>query len=423
MTTTGGGPPSTHGEDTGSDGGAGPRPGPTSSGATRRDPEPADPTTPGPIEPDPSTPDLPGPTEPDPTEPDPTRPDPTRPDLSRPDPTGPVAALPDLPPLPAGGPPPPFWPVPGPGPWANSWPPAAPSPWQRPGTPAAPGPTGGADPGATAQWPGRPRDGSGHPAPWPQAYWGPPTGPGPGSGPWAGGSGPQPWGGPYDPPLPAPPRRSRRTLVTLLLVGALALVGLGVGVVLLIGELRPGGSANLADIRTDTLTYGAPEEWIRDDTPLNDSLGLQYAGVARAPGYDCGGGSYLRGLVASSVLPGAHPADAVATTIASTLATDYYTQGDGATPTVTLGPTRTVDVSGTPSTLAEADVETTVGDGCLATSGVVLVLAVPITGADGTEAVALLVVNGDTAGGPDTTPAVERSVLDAIVASARLTAI
>jgi hypothetical protein len=76
---------------------------------------------------------------------------------------------------------------------------------------------------------------------------------------------------------------------------------------------------------------------------------------------------------------------------------------------------RPVDVGGTPGQLAEVTVTTPVDDGCLATGGTILVLAVPAAGGS-----SVLVVNGDTAGGPvDAPPVPPRGVLDAMIASAR----
>jgi hypothetical protein len=205
-------------------------------------------------------------------------------------------------------------------------------------------------------------------------------------------------------------------------VGALVVAALGVGAVLLARSLRGGAAANLVEIRTDALTYGVPADWTPRDTPLNDSLGVVSTGIALAPGYDCGGGSYLRGLVGGSELPGGLTPDSVAPQAAEQLATEFYTLPDGSEPAVTLAPSRTVDVGGVESVLSEATARTAGDDGCLATSGTVLVLAVPTTAKGGGDAVELLVVNGDTAGGPDATPVLDRATLDAIVASVRPTA-
>jgi hypothetical protein len=69
----------------------------------------------------------------------------------------------------------------------------------------------------------------------------------------------------------------------------------------------------------------------------------------------------------------------------------------------------------------EATVTVPVDDGCLATGGTILVLAVPTTGDGGVPGTAVLVVNGDTVGGPASAPPVpDRAALDAMVASARL---
>lgn len=207
--------------------------------------------------------------------------------------------------------------------------------------------------------------------------------------------------------------------MALLVVGAVVLAGLTGGAILLIGSLRQDRAADLATVRTDFLTYGVPADWARDGEPLDNPLGLEFTGVARGTPYECGGRSYLRGVVASALLPAAPPPSAVATGAARLLASSYYTGRDETPADVTVGAPRTVDVGGIEGTVVEATARAASDDGCLATDGVVLVLAVPVTGPRGERATALLVVNGDTAGGPQSPPMPARATLDAVVASAR----
>lgn len=206
--------------------------------------------------------------------------------------------------------------------------------------------------------------------------------------------------------------------MALLLVGTMIVAGLGVGTYLLIGTAGPGREqVALTTIRTGTLSYDVPAEWMQGDEPLDSSLGLDFAGVARGPAYECGGQSFLRGVVASTVVSSPVPAESVASTTARVLAAEYYVQRDGAAPAVAVGPARSIDVGGVPASLVEATAVTGTDDGCLATDGVVKVLAVPL----GSDGVAVLVVNGDVAGGPaGAPPNPDPATLDAIVASARL---
>ncbi|MBW0119611.1 hypothetical protein I4J48_30655, partial [Pseudonocardia sp. KRD-169] len=266
--------------------------------------------------------------------------------------------------------------------------------------------------------PGAPAWGSDRPG-WDtgQQAWGPPTQVG---APWAPGQ--QVWGGPgWGPPAPPPPRRGR--LVTLIAVGVFLLAALGVGGYFLIDLTSSGGATVPADFRritTSTLTYAVPPDW-SDSPDAGSVLGAPLEGRADAPGYLCGENQYFRGIIASSFVPGERPADAVATAFARETGSSYYRSSDGGTPDVQVSAPRPFEAGGVPGQLVEATSRTPTDDGCLATAGTVLLLALPTTGPDGSPGTAVLIVNGDTAGGPaDAPPLADRATLDAVLASARL---
>lgn len=242
---------------------------------------------------------------------------------------------------------------------------------------------------------------------------------------------------PTQPPVPAhkaghggeapsrttrPPGRGR--LLALIAVGAVVLVGLGVGSLLLFGAPRTGAVTDrTAVVRTGALEYTVPADWTQGGAPLSSPFGFDFSGVVRAPAYDCAGRSLVRGIAASAVLPSTVSAASI-TGLTQVLAEALYTPPDGTRPTVAVGSARNVDVGGIQGRLIEATARTSTDDRCLASEGTVLVLAVPAIGPDGRQILALLVVNGDRAGGPIAAPPTPtRATLDAIVASARVAGI
>jgi hypothetical protein len=209
-------------------------------------------------------------------------------------------------------------------------------------------------------------------------------------------------------------------VVALVLVGLLVLAGLGVGAFLLVrattgGGTGPGGApAALRDVTAAGLTFGVPLDWAPDPSPQVTIAGLPVEGAHTGPGYECGGQPYLRGFTAALRVGLELPPDLTAEQLAQLAGTSFYTPGDGTPADVRVSDARAVDIGGVQGQLAEATV-TVPDDGCLATGGTVLVLAVPVAG--GTS---VLVVNGDTTGGPpDAPPVPARATLDAMVASAR----
>lgn len=287
--------------------------------------------------------------------------------------------------------------------------------------------TGGYHPGygqPTGGHPGQPTGGYPPYGATGQQWAGPPTGWGPDPGGWAG--------------PPPPPRPDRGRLVALLVIGAIVLAGLGVGTFLLVRTATSGGSGPVASpqatatpvelrtVRTSAFTFDVPLDW-QPTTNTNPSvfLGVTFEGVTVAPGYDCGGNNgYSRGIVSSAFVAGERPAASVASTFGQEIGRQYYTTSAGLAPTVTLSGARPVDVGGVEGQLVEATIRAAADDGCLAVGGVILLVAVPTTGPGGAPGTALLVVNGDTEGGPATAPPnPDRAVLDAIVDGARLTGI
>jgi hypothetical protein len=198
------------------------------------------------------------------------------------------------------------------------------------------------------------------------------------------------------------------------LVGLLVLGGLGVGAFLLVRTTTAERAVALRDATGAGLTFGVPADWTPETDPEAPVAGLPVEGAHYGPRYECGGRTYFRGIAAALAAPG--PAsDVVVQELARLAGTSFYSSAGGAPAQVLVGPPRTVDVGGTPGQLTEATITTAADDGCLATGGTLLLLAVPVS--SGTS---VLLVNGDTTGGPpDAPPAPARATLDAMVASAR----
>jgi len=287
--------------------------------------------------------------------------------------------------------------------------------------PSPGGQPGWAPPGGEAGWapPGR------------QPGWAPPGAP-PGwapAGAYPGGSPTQDGGpawGPQQPPWGGPPQRRNGGLIALVVVGVLVLAGLGVGAYLLVNTTSSAAPAVPADFRTvttPTLIYAVPPGWL-DSANVLSLLGAPLEGRADAPGYTCADAPYFRGLAASTFVTGERPAGSVATALAREAGRAFYQSATGAAPDVEVSAPRPFDVAGAEGQLVEATARTPVDDGCLATTGTVLLLAVSTTGPEGARGTAVLLVNGDTAGGPPSAPPLpDRATLDAVLASARLPSI
>ncbi len=216
-----------------------------------------------------------------------------------------------------------------------------------------------------------------------------------------------------------------------MLVGALVLAGLGVGAFLLVRATQgpgttdgPGAVAGPGvpavpvppDFRQVTaagLTWSVPPDWT-PGTPGGSVAGVPLEGVFNGAPYECGGNPYLRGFTAVALVGAGVPPATAATQVAQEAGASFYQPTDGVPADVSTTAPRAVDAGGAPAQLVEATVRVS-DDGCLATGGVLLVLAVPVA-----EGTAVLVVNGDTDGGPASAPPVpDRATLDAMIASAR----
>jgi hypothetical protein len=203
------------------------------------------------------------------------------------------------------------------------------------------------------------------------------------------------------------------------------LAGLGVGTFLLVrtatttGTDGPTVPADFRTVATSALTFAVPPGWEDSiDSAPTLVLGAELAGLTYGPAYPCGGGTYFRGVVGAAFVEGERPPAAVAETFGRETGRRFY--GSAGEPDVALSAPRPVDVGGTTGQLVEATITVPIDDGCLATGGTILVLAVPTSGG-GAPGTAVLVVNGDTVGGPTSAPPIpDRTALDAMIASARL---
>jgi hypothetical protein len=175
-------------------------------------------------------------------------------------------------------------------------------------------------------------------------------------------------------------------------------------------------------LTTPFLSYAPPAGWSAPPPDLGagtDAPAL--TGVVHGPGYECGGQSFLRGFAAAALLPTAAevgPAE-LAERLARWFAATSYAAPGGAPPDVSVAPPRPVPVDGPGGTVAGTVVEVSVqmpaGPAGCSAGGTVLALGAPVSGG-----AALLLVAGDSAGGPTEPAAPDRSTLDAVLASVRL---
>ncbi len=231
------------------------------------------------------------------------------------------------------------------------------------------------------------------------------------------------------------PSRGRRRLgVILVIIGLLSLVTGAVslaarhagnqqvtGQPVVDGPPSPGPHPDWTTLFNPTsgLSYQMPSTgWHTQDTA--GQLGqVQLSQGGYFNPYTCGNPAkgYQRGALGSGSAPKADPT-VLATTLATTAATNYYTPpGSTASPMLTVsGPEpvqRTLPDGDTVDGIqveAIADQQT---DPCLASEGEVLVLVLALPDRD-----AVLVVNGDTEGGPATPPPATADDLQAILDTA-----
>ncbi len=177
-------------------------------------------------------------------------------------------------------------------------------------------------------------------------------------------------------------------------------------------------------VSTPFLSYTPPAGWAAGAggtaAPL-DAPSL--TGTVRGPGYDCGGRPRVRGFATAALLPadaspGSGPADR-AERLARWFAAASYPTAGGAAPEVTVAPHRPLRVAGpdgpVDATVVEVTARAGAGADCAAGGGTVLALAAPVSGG-----AALLIVAGDTDGGPAEPAPPGRAALDAALASVRL---
>ena len=177
-------------------------------------------------------------------------------------------------------------------------------------------------------------------------------------------------------------------------------------------------------VSTPFLSYTAPAGWTADPVATSAPLDAPaLTGTVHGAGYDCGGEAHVRGYAAAALLPadtsaGSGPADR-AERLARWFATASYATADGAPPAVTVTPPRPVRVAGpdgpVDATVSEVTAQAAGIDGCVPPGGTVLALAAPVSGG-----AALLLVAGDTGGGPAEPAPPDRATLDAVLASVRL---
>jgi len=189
---------------------------------------------------------------------------------------------------------------------------------------------------------------------------------------------------------------------------------LGAGVWLVTRALGPSVPAGFRAVDTPYLTYAVPADWVPVDGEATRILGVTFTGGADGPQYTCRGDVYRRGLATAALVQTGEDPVAVARRFAGELGRSLYTDSARHTPRVTLADPREVHVGGATGAVVQSSATTTADDGCLATAGVVSVLAVPVAGG-GT---AVLVANTDTGGGPADVPLPAADTVDAIVGSA-----
>lgn len=210
------------------------------------------------------------------------------------------------------------------------------------------------------------------------------------------------------------PQRPGRVSTLLAVLALLVVVGLVIAFIVVNGADRPiagqpvASSGNQSDDNLTTLrnpasglSYQIPPALWTPQTDDGTDGPVDLRNGARRTAYTCGtpGQMYVRGELGSGTAPAAGPGQ-VATALAYTAASQYYATGS-TNPQVNLDPAQTV-TRRTPSgrTVDGAVVRaiaTQSADKCLAARGEVLVLVLQLANAD-----AVLMVNGDLAGGPAT---------------------
>ena len=188
--------------------------------------------------------------------------------------------------------------------------------------------------------------------------------------------------------------------------------------------VRAGHSSRTAGttLTTPFLSYTPPAGWSAPPPDLGTGADAPaLTGVVHGPGYECGGEAPEEAPAAAALLPTGTEVGPpeLAERLARWFAATSYAAPGGAPPDVTVAPPRPVPVDGPDGTVAGTVVEVSVRApadpaGCSA-AGTVLALGAPVSGG-----AAVLLVAGDSAGGPTEPAAPDRSTLDAVLASVRL---
>ena len=168
------------------------------------------------------------------------------------------------------------------------------------------------------------------------------------------------------------------------------------------------------------LRYQIPPTGWRQENAAGGNVGqVQLRQGAYFTAYTCGTPAriYQRGQLGSGSVPKADPT-LLATSLARLAATSYYTPpGSTASPTITVaGPepvTRVLDDGTSVHGVQVEAIANQQGDPCLASEGEVLVLVFALADRD-----TVLVVNGDTEGGPASPPPATNDQLQAILDTA-----
>ncbi|RLK62086.1 hypothetical protein [Actinokineospora cianjurensis] len=244
---------------------------------------------------------------------------------------------------------------------------------------------------------------------------------------------------------PGPPRRDRRLLVIIASVAAIVLVvGAVVAIILLQGPASTpaaptsstgptttttGSAAKTTTttkqagqkVENDTakLSYVVPDSWTPIDSATPITLkalpGVSIDHLVGLTEYQCGGKSYSRGVVGGGKVARGE-LNQRATEIAQAFGKQLYTGGSGVEVVPgTPEPVTAVTEAGTELKGVRVTAAiTSTGDACLAGKGELVIVLLD----DGTD-LRLLLVNGDTEGGPATPPPARSADLATIAASIR----
>ncbi|MFC5290731.1 hypothetical protein ACFPM7_27075 [Actinokineospora guangxiensis] len=170
------------------------------------------------------------------------------------------------------------------------------------------------------------------------------------------------------------------------------------------------------------LTYRVPRTWAPDPAARTEVLGVEFAGAATFAQYECGGERYSRAFAVSAAVQSTGEEDldpkATAEKFAAEFGARYFAGGEAGEPQA-----GEAEVAGRAAVLVVAPVAVTGQDPeCLATAGIVTVLAVDLDNGAGTgkRGVALLVIVADVRGGPTEPAPPSQQDLREVIAGVRI---